>query len=230
MTDALNAPASLAAAPSSAPRYYGGSLGNDPANTTINVDGVCYEQWSAPGNPGPNAAAVHPWERAGLGVAPYKLVGTANVSFRACMGAPVQPGGTCDFCGQGLRLVFSIRASCGSTFRVGCDCVRRVCSPAEGVLTQVEASERKHKRKIAAAGRARRAASVEERLKEIRAEHESELAALPHPKAADATSERDCAYWGSKTALDYLDYMLRVCGAQGRKELLRRVSALLGIE
>jgi hypothetical protein len=67
----------------------------------------------------------HCFERAGLGRAPFKIVGSFECKFQAAPGAPVQPGGSCDYCGQGIMYAVAIKSADGKTFKVGCDCVAR---------------------------------------------------------------------------------------------------------
>ncbi len=68
----------------------------------------------------------HPFEKAGLGVAPFRLVGVSQSTYQACHGAPIQPGTSCDYCGTGIMYVFMVQGACGSKFKVGCDCVEKV--------------------------------------------------------------------------------------------------------
>ena len=68
---------------------------------------------------------LHCFERAGLGKAPFKIVGSYECKFQACPGAPVQCGGSCDYCGQGIMYAVAIKSADGQTFKVGCDCVAR---------------------------------------------------------------------------------------------------------
>lgn len=74
-----------------------------------------------------NAAevGVHVFERAGLGRAPFKVVGSFELKWQAHPGAPIQPGGSCDYCGQGIMYAAAIRSADGKQFKVGCDCVAR---------------------------------------------------------------------------------------------------------
>lgn len=64
------------------------------------------------------------FERAGMGLAPFILRGVEEKVHVACPGATPQPGGTCDFCGTGIRYVFHIESADGKKWGVGCDCVR----------------------------------------------------------------------------------------------------------
>lgn len=78
---------------------------------------------------------LHPFERAGLGKAPFKYLGvfqdvgpkTVIVNgLEMQVGAPGQPMGTCNYCGQGIKDCYRVRGASGDEFIVGCDCVRKL--------------------------------------------------------------------------------------------------------
>src|SRR5689334_12559868 len=75
---------------------------------------------------------THPFEKAGLGVAPFQCIGHQRRvgpipgPGGTEIGAPGQPMGTCDYCGTGIADCYVIRSSNGETFIVGSDCVARV--------------------------------------------------------------------------------------------------------
>lgn len=68
---------------------------------------------------------VHPFEKAGLGIAPFRFVRCYEAKYQACPGAPIQPGSTCDYCGTAIMYVFIVRGTNGPEFKVGCDCVEK---------------------------------------------------------------------------------------------------------
>lgn len=214
----MTAETTVAVAPSPAKitRLQSYTLGDGPSNSALQVDGTAYARYTSPRNPGPNPDAKHPWERVGLGVAPYKCVGVGTAVYRATPDAPAQPGTTCDYCGQAIMNVFSVQAACKSVFKVGCDCVAKTCDPREGVRVTIDNEARKHRNAQAAVARKRRDGVVVDALAELRADHESTLAAMPHPRGYDG-----------KSALDWLDYMLRACGASGRAKLLKTARAMV---
>jgi hypothetical protein len=81
-----------------------------------------------------NAAAttestwVHPFEAAGLGKAPFTVRGYQRLVYQAVPGdpnCPVQPGASCDRCGQGTMHTYMIESADGVMSKVGCDCVER---------------------------------------------------------------------------------------------------------
>lgn len=71
----------------------------------------------------PALVGVHKFEASGLGKAPFRCVGYGRLTYQACPGAPVQPGGTCDYCGTAIIDAFRIRGIDGREFKVGSDCV-----------------------------------------------------------------------------------------------------------
>lgn len=77
----------------------------------------------------------HPFEKAGLGVAPFRCTGVRENWY-----SPVpehrQPGGTCSYCGTGILYEYSIVSSDGRTFVVGSDCVARTGAQVEGFKTE----------------------------------------------------------------------------------------------
>ncbi len=82
---------------------------------------------------------VHPFERAGLGKAPFRYVGIVAQEIhhgQAVVGSvggieiTTHAGGTCDFCGHAILDMFRVESADGQTFKVGCDCIHKV----DGVL------------------------------------------------------------------------------------------------
>ena len=77
---------------------------------------------------------LHPFEDAGLGVAPFRFVGVENrvgpisLGNGVTVGAPGQPMGVCDYCSQGIKECCIIQDSTGKTFVVGNVCVGKTCS------------------------------------------------------------------------------------------------------
>ena len=77
---------------------------------------------------------MHPFEAAGLGLAPFSYVGMTEKVYSACPGHS-QPAGTCDYCGQGIKYCCEIRSADGRSFIVGCDCVRKLNRSDNRMLT-----------------------------------------------------------------------------------------------
>lgn len=73
-----------------------------------------------------NAAEVgmHVFERAGLGKAPFRCIGMFEKRHDLGNGES-KPGGTCDYCSNGILYVYQVKSSDGRVFGVGCDCVAR---------------------------------------------------------------------------------------------------------
>jgi hypothetical protein len=66
---------------------------------------------------------MHPFEKSGLGTAPFRCVGVQENVY--VVGGHAQAGGSCDYCGTGIRWEFLIRSADNRTFKVGCDCVEK---------------------------------------------------------------------------------------------------------
>lgn len=101
----------------------------------------------------------HPFERAGLGRAPFRMTGCTRRLYQACHGAPIQPGAACDYCGTGIIWTFTIQSDDGKTFIVGSDCVRKTADTGliKVIYQHQSAEERKLKAEARAAARAERA-------------------------------------------------------------------------
>lgn len=175
-------------------------------------------------------AFLHPFEKAGLGKAPFRCVGmTRKVGplrfvgkdgLEWSVGADGQPMGTCDFCGTGIADCYEIRSADGKEFIVGCDCVAKTCAKGERVLAEVE---RKAKDLKNAAARKRNAAKAEA--------SEAELAALlSNPELRAVLASKPSAYaWKAAegaTALDDAEWLASRCGHSGRTRLIRQLSAV----
>ena len=68
---------------------------------------------------------AHPFEARGLGIAPFHFIGMHEKKYQACPGAPVQPGGSCQYCGMAILYCFEIESTDGKRFIVGSDCVMK---------------------------------------------------------------------------------------------------------
>lgn len=89
------------------------------------------------------SAAIHPFEKAGLGKAPFRYVGMVDqeISYGQRVigsvgGIPImtKPGGTCDYCGQYIVNMFNVVSADGHKFHVGCDCIHKVDARLEQAI------------------------------------------------------------------------------------------------
>lgn len=151
----------------------------------------------------------HRFETAGLGKAPFRVlgvevrVGPIRYPNGLEVGAPGQPMGCCQYCGQGIAECWMIGSSDGKTFMVGCDCVRKT---GDAGLRSAMAPHLKAKRAKAAKARLDRAE-----------------AALP----VDALRAKPHPHIPGKTLLDYVDYLLERGGQAGRTRACRIIEANL---
>lgn len=114
------------------------------------------------------ATRVHAFEKAGLGKAPFKAIGFYESKFQAVPGdpnCPIQPGSSCDYCGNGIMNVYQVRSADGKTFKVGCDCVAKTGDAALQMGTRAEFRAFKREQRNAA-WKAEQTAKVEQAAKE----------------------------------------------------------------
>jgi hypothetical protein len=162
---------------------------------------------------------IHPFERAGLGSAPFRCVGWYESKYQAIPGdpsCPVQPGSSCDYCGQGIVNVFVIRSADGREFKVGCDCVARTARDCAS--TDVERD-------------ARRVLDQVNRLKTKAANARKDAAialAMAKLDANAAALDRDVELFGSqRNALEYLRWMFSRAGRTGKAKAAKLLDKLL---
>ncbi len=165
-----------------------------------------------------NPAAVHPFEKAGLGKAPFHCTGITTRVYQSCPGAPVQPGGCCAYCGTGIKDCFIIKSADGKRFEVGCDCVvktHRACAgtDAERAARKIVDDVNKLKTKASNARKdVRIAAAVE-----IFEAHRAELSLMWH--AAPPV-------FFAKTVAEHVDWMLRNAGRAGKIKIAQYIETI----
>lgn len=144
-----------------------------------------------------------------MGQAPFRVIGVEEKVFRAFPGDTGKAGGTCDFCGTGIRWVYTIESADGKRWGIGCDCVRHVGD--SGLKRQATEMQRGIDRK----NRMKKAIEKAAILKQWWAEHRAELAEYPHPFSQHAKA--------GKTYADYIDYCL--VGAAESSQVTRLIGA-----
>lgn len=123
--------------------------------------------------------STHPFEKAGLGYAPFRCVGCRENWFEM-PGFGRKPGGTCDYCGTGILYEFVINDKNGKSFVVGCDCVAKT----GGVVANFREVRLQNARE-------RRAAKVTERRAARQARWEAERQARQAERRESAASWRE---------------------------------------
>lgn len=164
---------------------------------------------------------IHPFEKAGLGAAPFKCVGAYEKrgpikSYDAKSGVTLeigyagQPMGTCDYCGTGIALCFEIKSADGKKFIVGSDCVLRTHTAATAGLTDAERQlvqtvKRENKRLKDAAMDGR----IEKAFGSLWSEYNRVLAAL------------------GRRGVDYILFCHRFAGRSGKTKVARMIEKAL---
>ena len=147
-------------------------------------------------------AKVHVFESAGLGKAPFKFVHMTIETYQACPGAPIQPGGSCDYCGHPIKQMYHIQSSDGKEFKVGCDCVEKTGD--KGLKKQID----KKKREVAREKRREQYICTKEAILKLRSDYD--LTKLPHPNHFMADK--------GLTLDDWLTWMFNHAGNAGLKK------------
>ena len=165
---------------------------------------------------------IHPWQRAGLGIAPFRYVGYELSVYQAVPGdpnCPLQPGTSCDYCGQGIMHVCRIEDADGKRFKVGCDCVKKAFADTNKRLVKTVESA------VKAAKKAQQIEREEVRIEAAKATLESdealreELASEPHPSAWRAIK--------GDTRLDYFTWIFENGGHSGKLQITRAINKRL---
>jgi hypothetical protein len=148
----------------------------------------------------PAEVGLHVFEASNLGKAPFRVVGfehkvgPIDLGNGHQVGAPGQPMGTCDYCGNGIADCFRIKSSDGETFVVGSTCVERT---DDRNLIQAYKNNSDYRAKKRAVRHAREAKKIAE-LPVLIELHRTAMGSVPHPrkdKAADGFTMLDWAEW-----------------------------------
>lgn len=129
----------------------------------------------------PKTPWVHKWEQAGYGKAPFRVVGFSVEKYRAHPDAPLQPGSSCDICGQGIMNVCRIRSADNHEFKVGIDCVAHTGDTA--LLAEAKSAKRTYRspeekarlREVHAIEAKKKQAELDERALEHAKKYEQEI-------------------------------------------------------
>lgn len=163
---------------------------------------------------------IHPFEKVGLGKAPFRFVGfehkigplvikeEGGVTFT--VGSPGQPMGSCAYCGQGIAECCWIRSADGKEFVVGNVCVGKT---GDSVLVrQTESAVKKHRREAKLQREKERILNARQSLPSVA----DELSALPHPFGFEG-----------KTRLSYIEFLLSNGGHSGQFKAARLIEDAL---
>ena len=150
---------------------------------------------------------THPFEKAGLGKAPFSCTHVSENVFTLLDGTS-KAGGCCDYCGTGIRWEFWIKGSVAGArqFKVGCDCVAKTGWGIEG-FEKVRAAHTRARRRAGATARreARKAQVAAERAQR---QTERLLASLAWRDANSALVTRLTAYEGANEFLKSMAHNL----------------------
>ena len=158
---------------------------------------------------------IHPFEKSGLGKAPFSCTGVSENVWDNGDGT-TKGGGVCDYCGTGIRWEFWIKGSVAGArqFKVGCDCVAKTGWGIEG-FEKVRGDHTRARRQAGAQSRraarqaqvaAERAQRAVDRQEATQAWRDANSAVVARLTAYEGTNNflRDMAInlanWGNLTA------------------------------
>jgi len=141
-----------------------------------------------------NGMSIHPFEKAGLGVAPFRFVkydraGVDDLDNDGQLiirdangndtGARTKPGGTCCYCGQYIVAKVHVKDANGAVFHVGTQCAEKT-TRAMGETKRADKLTKAFKANERAARKAREVARIEA-AKSAGPDVRDRLDAEPHP-------------------------------------------------
>lgn len=153
--------------------------------------------------------ATHKFELAGLGQAPYRLVGVRENVFINADGT-TKGGGTCDYCSNGIRYEYHIESADGKTFKVGSDCVTK-CDSSRSLIDPV-------KREVSRLKAAQRHKTEDAKINDLAEWFEAsrdQANSLPHPYRNDLRG-----LFVGMSLSDYVDFALKNAGRSGKIHVL----------
>jgi hypothetical protein len=173
---------------------------------------------------------MHPFEKAGLGMAPFRCLGaehrvgpirtTLPDGIVMEVGSPGQPMGTCAYCGTGIANCYIIRSADGKTFIVGSDCVAKTYKEAGAA---VPADVKKAQSALAQEQKAKKRAAVQEAFNIRLVAARAWMSANP---SAFTTERHPSDYYAGqgKTLRDYYEFVLEKGGTHGRTVIFDRIN------
>lgn len=154
----------------------------------------------------------HPFEKSGLGVAPFSYAGMTERVI-TYPGGVTQPSGTCDYCGMGIKYCFGVESSDRRRFEVGSECIfklNRADNATTKIITAVAAEvkriESARRKAVADAKKKKELARIQAAYRLLQSKP-SILASVPHP-----TPERAAR---GETMGDYCRWMFSNAGRSG---------------
>jgi len=139
---------------------------------------------------------VHRFERAGLGVAPFRFTGEVSEKTHCVPGEAPRAASTCDYCGTCIRYEFWVASADGRQFKVGCDCIHKTGDA--GLIKQIAVAERKLRDQKNAARKAAKQNRERERYEAAMAKLPTvtgSLASQPHPRGREGETLLDYVRW-----------------------------------
>ena len=159
----------------------------------------------------------HAFEVAGLGLAPFRFIGASENVITFPDGTQ-KAGGSCDYCGTGIRTECVIMSADGKQSKVGCNCIEKVGDT--GIMKAYKSSReyRDKQRQI----RNKKAAAIFQELTALIQANSDLFSSQPHPYGfTDRKTGVPLTY------LDSVNWMMNASGNKGRAGLLTSLKTRL---
>lgn len=163
---------------------------------------------------------MHPFEKAELGKAPFRVIGcfqdigphrsvcpTTGVTIE--VGSPGQPMGVCKYCWQGIAICYMIESSDGKRFTVGSSCVAKTGDKT--ITSEVKRLELKAKNEKA-----------DERIRLAYEAFDTDPKVQEYLKAAPLPSSMGNAK-GDRKWYGYIEYCRLGAGRSGKTKCARMI-------
>jgi hypothetical protein len=150
--------------------------------------------------------ATHPWTRAGMGNAPFRMT-TEDAAHRA-----LRLGGGfafCDACGTAISRVYYVKSADGKVSTVGCTCVDKVAEFEPRLAEEVAHVKRAEDRKVAADRKSAK-------LAKDRARIDAAFARLSDPAVRAALAGQPHPKFAGSSLLAWVEWMAGNAGVSGK--------------
>ena len=164
-----------------------------------------------------NKIGKHIFEVYGLGKAPFRFFKYEIRTFQAAPDAPVQVGGSCDFCSQGIKQWCWVVDANGKKFKVGPECIKK--TDDANLIKQFK--DNPDVRKAKRDQRHKREKAKIEECKKLIEDNKEKFKTMDHSKKGSYP------FWDDKTFLDYVTWMMEHAGTAGKIRLLKEIKNIL---
>lgn len=162
---------------------------------------------------------LHPFEKSGLGTAPFRCVGHERRVVK--IGDTIRASGTCDHCGTGIADCFVILSSDGKRFVVGSSCVAKTYREVDAKVPL------DIRRAIAEVAREKRDAKTAAKWEVLRPRRDAAKATIESSPSMFTDRQHPIEYFAKQGATyrDYVLFNLSSAGLDGQAWACKTIEA-----